>query len=63
MKFAELDEMTFAVVVIDGHYFTQDQYGQDALRYEGLTWAEATELIRLSFIQGYEAVIWRIEDE
>ena len=59
----KLEEMLFTVVVIDGHYSTEDQYGQDSLRYEGLSWDEASELVRISFLQGYEAVIWRMEDE
>lgn len=59
----KLEEMTFTVVVIDGHWTTQDQYDQDSLHYEGLSWQEASELVRLSFLQGYEAVIWRMEDE
>ena len=58
-----LEEMLFTVVVIDGHWTTQDQYGQDSLCYEGLSWKEASELVRLSFLQGYEAVIWKMEEE
>lgn len=58
-----LEEMLFTVVVIDGHYTTVDQYREDSLQYDGLTWDEATELVRLGFMQGFEAVIWRTEDE
>ena len=58
-----LEEMLFTVVVINGHWTTQDQYGQDSLRYEGLSWQETSELVRMSFLQGYEAVIWKMEDE
>ena len=58
-----LEEMRFSAVIIDGHYSTEDQYGQDSLTYEGLSWEEASELIRLGFKQGFEAVIWRLEDE
>ena len=59
----KLEEMAFTVVVIDGHWTTQDQYNQPTLCYEGLSWQEASELIRISFLQGYEAVIWRVADE
>lgn len=59
----KLEEMLFSVVVIDGHYSTEDQLGQDSLCYEGLTWQEASELVRLSFLNGYEAVIWRMDNE
>lgn len=53
----------FTVVVIDGHYSTEDQLGQDSLVYEGLQWKEAVELIKLGFMQGFEAVIWKMDDE
>lgn len=59
----ELDEMLFSVLVINGSFATLDQCQEDSLQYDGLTWAEAQELVRLSFVQGYEAVIWRLEDE
>ena len=59
----QLEEMLFTVAVIDGHWTTQDQYGQNCLYYEGVSWEEATELVRLSFLQGFETVIWRIEDK
>lgn len=59
----KLEEMTFTVDVINGHWTSLDQCGGDSLRYEGLSWQEASELVRISFLQGYEAVIWRTEDE
>lgn len=59
----KLEEMTFTVVVINGHWTSLDQYGGDSLCYEGLSWQETSELVRISFLQGYEAVIWRAEDE
>ena len=59
----KLEDMRFKVIVIDGHFLTVDQCMENNLLYEGLTWEEASELVRMSFIQGYEAVIWRMEDE
>ena len=59
----KLEEMQFTVDVLNDHWTNLDQYGGSSLRYEGLSWQEASELVRLSFLQGYEAVIWRTEDE
>lgn len=59
----KLEEMRFEVVVIDGHWTMQEQYGQDSLHYENLSCAEVSELVRISFMQGYETVIWRMKDE
>lgn len=59
----KLKEMTFTVVVFNGNYFDSDPCCQDSLQYERLTWAEASTLIRISFMQGYKTMIWRTEDE
>lgn len=59
----KLEDMVFAVDILSEHWTAIDQCGGDSLRYEGLSWQEASELVRISFLQGYEAVIWRAEDE
>lgn len=59
----ELKDMMFAVTVIEGHWSMADQYSQNYLSYEGLSWEDAVELMKLSFVQGHEVVISREEEE
>ena len=59
-----MNNSLFTVVAIDGQFTHALDPGVNMLFYGGLTWAEATELCRLSFNQGFDCVIWRIaEDE
>lgn len=51
----------FTVVVIDGEASEMCEPYTNLLRYDGLTWADSVELVRLSFAQGFQAVIWRQE--
>lgn len=52
----------FTVIVIDGDLSDYVSTGETAaLQYDGLTWADCVELVRLSFTQGYTAVIWKQE--
>ena len=58
---------------MEGHYYTVipvegaaieagDPY-TNSLRYDNLTWEEAVELVRLSFLQGFECIIWQMVDK
>lgn len=54
----------FTVIVVDGDYFNAFEICSqtDSVRFDGLTWEDSMELARLSFMQGFEIVIWR-QDE
>lgn len=57
-----MDDFTYTVIPIDGSFLDVLDSGTDSIRYDGLSWDEAVELCRLSFMQGYEVVIWRITE-
>lgn len=51
----------FTVIVVDGDFAEATDYlsGTSSIRYDGLSWADSVELARLSFMQGFEIVIWK----
>lgn len=51
----------YTVLAVNGDFADAIIPETDSLRYDGLSWDEAVELCRLSFMQGYECVIWRME--
>ena len=53
----------YSVTVINGDYLDAGSVETDALSYNGLTFEEAVELCRLSFSQGYQCVLWRVDKE
>ena len=53
----------FTVIAVDGPAADLSDVGTDSLRYDGLSWEEAVELARLSFMQGFEIVLWREREE
>ena len=55
--------MLFNVLVVSGSFLDVSNVETDALRYEGLSFGEAVELCRLSFSQGFQCVIWRVDDK
>ncbi len=54
-----MDDFTYTVLPINGSFLDVLDPGTESLRYDDLTWDEAVELCRLSFLQGFECVIWR----
>ena len=54
--------MRFAVTAVDGSFLDVADPYTDSLRFEGLTWDEAVELSRLAFVQGFEVILWAMED-
>jgi hypothetical protein len=56
-----MDEL-FSLFIIDGDPV---QWADDPtvpyLKYQGLTWSKAVELCRLSFNEGYTAIIWKLD--
>jgi len=55
--------MQYRVLVFQGDIDAIIDPYSPALSFKGITWEEAVELCRLSFAQGYGAVIWRHEAE
>ena len=56
------ENQLFTVIAIAGAFLDAADAGTDSLRFDGLTWDEAVTLARLSFGQGYEIVIWQVEE-
>ena len=52
----------FTVIAIDGAFLDAADPGTDSLRFDGPTWEEAITLARLAFRQGFEIVLWRMEE-
>lgn len=50
----------FTVIVIDGEATDLCDIDTSSIRYDGLTWDESVQLARLSFVQGFEIVIWKM---
>lgn len=50
--------MTYTILAIDGDYM---DCAAPYLRFEDLSWEDASALARLSFDQGFTCVIWRSE--
>lgn len=50
----------FTVIVIDGEATDLCDIDTPSIRYDGLTWDESVQLARLSFVQGFEIVIWKM---
>ena len=56
-------EGLFTVIPVNGEAVTAGDPYTESLRYDGLTWEDAIELVRLSFMQGFEVIIWKIDGE
>lgn len=55
------DSKFFTAMVINGQFIDAAEPGTDLLRFDGLIWEEAVELARLSFLQGYQVVLWMMD--
>lgn len=51
----------FTVIPVNGAAICAADIDTDSLRYDGLTWTEAVELCRLSFLQGFECIIFKTQ--
>lgn len=56
-----MDGEKFTVVVVDGEAADLGDFSTPSVRYDGLTWDEGVQLARLSFKQGFEVVIWKVD--
>ena len=57
------ENQSFTVIAVNGCFLDCADPSTDSLRFDWLTWNEAVELARLSFLQGFEIVIWRMPEE
>lgn len=53
----------FTVIVVDGEVANLCDIDTPSIRYDGLSWDESVQLARLSFAQGFEIVIWKIDNK
>ena len=51
----------YTVFICDGEVSELDDLYTNLLRYDGLNWNDSAELVRMSFLQVFQAVIWRQE--
>lgn len=54
--------MSETVICVDGEAADLGDFSTPSLRYDNLSWNEAVDLARLSFAQGFEIVIWNLDD-
>lgn len=52
----------FTVIVVDGEACEIGDYDTQSVRYDGLTWDESVQLAQLSFGQGFEVIVWKIDE-
>lgn len=53
-----MDNMKFDVLIFDSDLEHILEIDTPELQFSGLSWAESVELCRMSFAQGFKAVIW-----
>lgn len=58
-----MDGEKFTVVVVDGEAADLGDFSTPSVRYDNLSWSESVQLARLSFKQGFEIVIWKLDRE
>lgn len=58
-----MDGFQYTVIVVDGEVSDMNDPFTNTVRYDGLTWEESVELARLSFAQGFEIVVWKMDTD
>ena len=56
------ENQLYTVIAIDGAFLDAADSNTDSQRFHGLTWEEAVTLARLAFGQGFEIVLWQVEE-
>ncbi len=56
-----MDQERFTVIVVDGEAADIGDFDTPSIRYDDLSWEESVQLARLSFNQGFEIVVWKID--
>lgn len=52
----------YTVVCVDGDAADLGDFSTPSLRYDNLTWDDSVTLAKLSFTQGFEVIIWKVDD-
>ena len=55
-----MDNLKFDILIFDSDLENVLEIGTPELQFSGLQWNEAVELCRMSFAQGFKAVIWTV---
>lgn len=53
----------FTVICADGDAADLGDFSTPSLRYDGLSWEDSVTLAKLSFTQGFEVIIWKLDNE
>lgn len=53
----------YTVIAVDGEAADLGDFSTPSLRYDNLSWEDSVTLAKLSFSQGFEVVLWKIDDE
>ena len=56
-----MDQERFTVIVVDGEAADIGDFDTPSIRDDDLSWEESVQLARLSFNQGFEIVVWKID--
>ena len=56
-----MDQERFTVIVVDGEAADIGDFDTPSIRYDDLSWEESVQLARLSFNQGFEIVVCKID--
>lgn len=57
------EEMRFTVIVVDGAAIDAADVCTDSIKYSDLTWEDSVALARLSFMQGFEIIVWKQSED
>jgi hypothetical protein len=52
----------YVVICVDGEAADLGDLSTPSLRYENLTWEDSVTLAKLSFTQGFEVILWKVDD-
>lgn len=52
----------YTVIAVDGDACSIDDVFTPSLRYDNLSWEDSVTLAKLSFAQGFEVILWKIDD-
>lgn len=52
----------FTLIAVDGEAADLCDFSTPSLRYDNLTWEDSVTLATLSFSQGFEVILWKVDD-
>lgn len=53
----------YTVIVVDGAAIDAADVSTDSIKYSNLTWEDSVALARLSFLQGFEIIVWKQSED